>query len=32
MDLHGVEGGFAKRGTQKRLYDLIKSSDRFISF
>ncbi len=32
MDLHGVKEGFSKRGTQKLLYDLIKSSDRVISF
>ena len=32
MDLHGVEEGYHKRGSQKDLYDLIKGSDRILSF
>ncbi len=32
MDLHGVKAGYPKRGTQKLLYDLIKTSDQVLSF
>jgi|YNPBryantNP2012_1023418.scaffolds.fasta_scaffold01968_3 hypothetical protein len=32
MDLHGVKEGYQKRGTQKELYQLIKESDKVISF
>lgn len=32
MDLHGVEEGFHKRGTQKNLYEIIKDSERIVSF
>lgn len=32
MDLHGVKEGYHKRSTQKVLYDLIKESDKTISF
>ncbi len=32
MDLHGVEEGYHKRGTQKNLYDIIKASDRIVTF
>jgi hypothetical protein len=32
MDLHGVKKGYPKRGTQKTLYDLIKESDKIITF
>lgn len=32
MDLHGVKEGHHKKGTQKTLYDLIKESDKIISF
>ncbi len=32
MDLHGVKEGLHKRGTQKLLYDLIKTSDKVLSF
>ena len=31
MDLHGVEEGYHKRGTQKDLYTLVKESDRLLS-
>lgn len=32
MDLHGVEEGYHKRGTQKELYQLIKESDKVLAF
>jgi hypothetical protein len=32
MDLHGVKENCHKRATQKTLYDLIKESDKIISF
>ena len=32
MDLHGVEEGYHKRGTQKNLYDLIRECDKIITF
>lgn len=32
MDLHSVKEGYHKRGTQKDLYDLIKESDKVISY
>ena len=32
MDLHGVKEGYHKRETQKTLYNLIKNSDKIISF
>jgi hypothetical protein len=32
MDLHGVKEGFHKRATQKQLYELIKESDKILSF
>jgi len=32
MDLHGVKEGYHKNGTQKNLYDLIKESDKIITF
>jgi hypothetical protein len=32
MDLHGVEEGYHKRASQKDLYDLIKGSDKILSF
>jgi hypothetical protein len=32
MDLHGVKEGCHKRATQKTLYELIKESDRIITF
>jgi hypothetical protein len=32
MDLHGVEEGYHKRGTQKDLYQLIKESDKLVTF
>ncbi len=32
MDLHGVKEGYHKKGTQKNLYDLIKESDKIITF
>jgi hypothetical protein len=32
MDLHGVKEGYHKKGTQRDLYNLIKESDKIISF
>ena len=32
LDLHGVKEGYHKRETQKTLYDLIKESDKIITF
>lgn len=32
MDLHGVKEGYHQRGTQKDLYDLIKESDKVLSY
>lgn len=32
MDLHGVEEGYQRRGTQKTLYNLVKESDKIITF
>lgn len=32
MDLYGVQEGYQKRGTQKELYQLIKESDKIITF
>ena len=32
MDLHGVKEGYHKSGTQKNIYDLIKKSDKIITF
>lgn len=32
MDLHGVKEGYHKSGTQNNLYDLIKESDKIITF
>ena len=32
MDLHREEEGYHKRGSQKVLYDLIKESDKIITF
>jgi hypothetical protein len=32
MDLHGVKEGNHKRATQQKLYDLIKESDKILSF
>jgi hypothetical protein len=32
MDLHGVKGGYHRRETQRTLYDLIKESDKILTF
>ena len=32
LDLHGVKEGYHNRGTQKDLYNLIKESQKVISF
>lgn len=32
MDLHGVKEGYHKKATQKTLYDLIKESDKILTF
>ncbi len=32
MDLHGVKEGYHRRATQKDLYDLIKKSDKVVSY
>jgi len=32
MDLHGVKEGYNKKATQKALFDLIKESDKILSF
>jgi len=32
MDLHGVQEGYHKRGTQNDLYKLIKASDKLLTF
>jgi hypothetical protein len=32
MALHGVKEGYHKSGTQNTLYDLIKKSDKIITF
>ncbi len=32
IDLHGVKEGYHKKGTQKDLYNLIKESDKIITF
>jgi len=32
MDLHGVKESYHKRATQMNLYDLIKKSDKIITF
>lgn len=32
MDFHGVEDGYHKRGSQKDLYQLIKDSDKVLTF
>jgi hypothetical protein len=32
MDLHGVQEGYHKRGSQKNLYELIKKSDKIVSY
>ena len=32
MELHGVKEGYHKKATQKKLYELIKESDKIISF
>jgi hypothetical protein len=32
MDLHGVKEGYHIRATQKDLYDLIKTSDKVVSY
>lgn len=32
MDLHGVKEGYHKRSTQKALYELIRQSDKVLTF
>ena len=32
LELHGVKEGYHKRGTQKNLYDLVKESDKIVTF
>ena len=32
MDLHGVKEGYHKKGTQNDLYNLIKESDKVLTF
>jgi len=32
MDLHGVKEGYHKKATQKALYDLVKESDKIVTF
>ena len=32
LELHGVKEGYHKKATQKKLYELIKESDKIISF
>jgi hypothetical protein len=32
MDLHGVKDGYHKRATQKDLYEVIKESDKILTF
>jgi hypothetical protein len=32
MDLHGVKEGYHSRATQKKLYELIRESDKVLTF
>ncbi len=32
MSLHGVEEGYHKKSTQKKLYELIKESHKILTF